>query len=86
LALCLTDRDGVASVPRPDRVYYKPMAPMEYVGIVDEMMAPPEDPLRPAQRLGLAPTAGFTAALCAPSRQRQFRWRRGSLGSASNAS
>jgi len=76
LALCLTDRDGVASCPRPDRVYYKPMAPMQYIEIVDEMIAPPKDPLRPAQGLPLAPAFGLPVA---SPREHHFQWRRGRL-------
>jgi CheY-like chemotaxis protein len=71
-AFCLIDRDGIASCPRPDRVYYKPISPSDYIGIVDEMMAPPEDPLRPVERPPLALTPGLHSP-----RASHFRWRRG---------
>jgi CheY-like chemotaxis protein len=77
--LCLADSNGVASCPRPDRVYYKPVLPGEYVGIIDEMIVSPKDPVRPARRPSLTPASEIPVALCAQERAHHFRWRRGRL-------
>jgi CheY-like chemotaxis protein len=76
--LCRADSDGVvASCPRPDRVYYKPVLLGQYIAIIDEMIVSPEDPLIPAARPPLVPASGLHIARGTSSRAHQFRWRRG---------
>jgi CheY-like chemotaxis protein len=72
--LCRLDRNGIASCPRPDRVYYKYMPLSQYVEVIDDMIAPSEDSLR---HLPVAPAPELPDAHCTPARAHQFRWRRG---------